>query len=137
MSNAPTKSPFFQRFAWVILLGVALATPVVFFGAGKAVSSNSNKVEDWLPAGFKETGELGWFRERFVGDQFVIVSWEGCRLGDRRPRDGLGDDPRIEQLALLLVPDGTEGSPTDSANELTDRTHTRYSEYFKSVMTAR
>ncbi|MBI2480449.1 MAG: MMPL family transporter, partial [Planctomycetia bacterium] len=137
MSNAPNKSPLFQRFAWVILLGVALATPVVFFGAGKAVSSNSNKVEDWLPAGFKETGELGWFRERFVGDQFVIVSWEGCQLGDRRPRDGSGDDPRIEQLALLLVPDGTEGSSTDSANELTDRTHTRYSEYFKSVMTAR
>lgn len=117
MSKTSRNQPFFQRFAWLILTGVALATPVVFFGAGKAVSSNSNKVEDWLPAGFKETGELGWFRERFVGDQFVIVSWEGCELGGRRQRDGVVDDPRIEQLALLLVPEGSVTSSTDSGME--------------------
>ncbi len=158
MSKTSRKQPFFQRFAWLILTGVALATPVVFFGAGKAVSSNSNKVEDWLPAGFKETGELGWFRERFVGDQFVIVSWEGCELGGRRQRDGVVDDPRIEQLALLLVPEGSvtsstesqgstgmnsglrmvpEGSEASSMDSGMERTSSRYSHYFKSVMTAR
>ena len=137
MSNAHSNSSFYKRFAWLILLGFALATPVVFFGAAKAVSSNSNKVEDWLPAGFKETSELGWFREHFVGDQFVIVSWEGCQLGDRRQRDGLVDDPRIEQLALMLVPNETNSSSADSGDEPTERRATRYSHYFKSVMTAR
>jgi hypothetical protein len=24
---------------------------------------------------------LRWFRQHFVGDQFVVVSWDGCRLG--------------------------------------------------------
>jgi len=137
MSERNKKGSFFRRFAWLILAGFALATPVVFFGAGKAVGSNSNKVEDWLPAGFKETGELGWFRERFVGDQFVIVSWDGCQLGDRRQRDGSRDDPRIEQLALMLVPEETGESSADSANEAMDRKVTPYGRYFKSVMTAR
>ncbi len=134
MSKTRSKSPFFQRYAWLILIGVALATPVVFFGAGKAVSSNSNKVEDWLPAGFKETSELGWFRERFMGDQFVIVSWEGCELGNRHQRDGAVDDPRIEQLATLLVPEEQGASSTDSDSV---RKTSQYSHYFKSVMTAR
>jgi hypothetical protein len=99
MSTPNGKRSLYKRFAWLILAGFALATPVIFFGAAKAVRSNSNKVEDWLPAGFKETGELGWFRERFVGDQFVLISWQGCQLGDPHQRDGSGDDPRIEQVA--------------------------------------
>ncbi|MCB9941814.1 MAG: MMPL family transporter [Planctomycetaceae bacterium] len=137
MTKTQQKRYFYQRFAWLILLGIALATPVVFFGAAKAVGSNSNKVEDWLPAGFKETGELGWFRERFVGDQFVLVSWEGCLLGDRRQHEGATDDPRIEQLASLLVPAETATTPSDAATESTTQDAGKYSRYFKSVMTAR
>ncbi len=137
MSKPNSKGSFYKRYAWTILAAVALATPVVFFGAAKAVRSNSNKVEDWLPAGFKETGELGWFRERFVGDQFVLISWQECRLGDRSQRDGSGDDPRIEQLALMLVPDATGTRAADTANQPTDFKETKYSHYFKSVVTAR
>ena len=137
MSKPKRKRFFYQRFAWVILLGFALATPVVFFGAAKAVSSNSNKVEDWLPAGFKETSELDWFRERFVGDQFVLISWEGCRLGDRQQRDGAVDDPRIERLARLLVPGETTAPSADPTHEAMNQADSRYSHYFKSVVTAR
>ncbi|MBW3597000.1 MAG: MMPL family transporter, partial [Planctomycetes bacterium] len=35
----------------------------------------------WLPEGFTETAELAWFREHFVGEQFVLVSWPGCTAG--------------------------------------------------------
>ena len=137
MNSSHSPKFFYQRFAWVILLGVALATPVVFFGAAKAVQSNSNKVEDWLPAGFRETSELGWFRERFVGDQFVLVSWDDCRLGDRTQRDGSGDDPRIEQLARMLVPNDAISSLDAAATDSTSATAPNYSLYFKSVVTAR
>lgn len=137
MSKPSSNGSFYKRYAWTILMAVALATPVVFFGAAKAVRSNSNKVEDWLPAGFRETSELGWFRERFVGDQFVLISWEECRLGDPSQHDGSGDDPRIEQLAMLLVPEGTGTSITDSAIRPTEVKATKYSQYFKSVVTAR
>ena len=48
MSKDSSNSSFYERFAWLILVGFALATPVVFFGAARAVGSNSNRVEDWL-----------------------------------------------------------------------------------------
>ncbi len=43
-----------------------------------AVQRMKNDVKDWLPSDFAETRELDWFRERFLGEQFVVVSWEGC-----------------------------------------------------------
>jgi len=58
MSELKSNGGFYKRFAWVILAGFALLTPVLFFGAGKAVSSNSNKVEDWLPAGSRKPASL-------------------------------------------------------------------------------
>ena len=44
--------------------------------------------------------ELRWFRKHFVADQFVVVSWPGCTLGDDPSLpDAKPDDPRIERLA--------------------------------------
>ena len=49
--------------------------------------------------------ELRWFRKHFVADQFVVVSWPGCTLGDDPSQpDAKPDDPRIERLAKYLVP---------------------------------
>ncbi|MEL7498649.1 MAG: MMPL family transporter [Planctomycetota bacterium] len=68
------------------------------------VQNKTNKVEDWLPPSYQETTELKWFRQYFRGDQFVIVSWEGCTLGgDPRRLGAEPDDPRIERLANFLV----------------------------------
>lgn len=123
-----TTRPFFARFAPWVLLGIALATPLIFVGAARAVKSNSNKVADWLPATFPETKQFVWFREHFVADQFVLISWEGCRLGgDPNDPTSEPDDPRIEQLAQILVPEeGTEPKHADQR-----------ANYFKSVTTAR
>jgi predicted RND superfamily exporter protein len=97
----------------LILLLTFIAVPVVFYCAGKAVVGNKNDVADWLPASYDETKQLGWFREHFVADQFIIISWDSCELGDKDQLEKK-DDPRIEKLrtALLNVthknPDGTE-----------------------------
>lgn len=123
------KPTFYSRWGIVILTITMLFVPFAFFGAGKAVQSNVNKVEDWLPKTFAETAELEWFRANFPTDQFVIVSWEGCRLGtDPSLPNAEPDDPRIAQLASILQP------PPD-AIETEDTRDARM--FVKSVMTGR
>ena len=95
---------FFARYALLILAGFALVTPFVLYGAFRAVRSNTNRVEDWLPKTYTETSELAWFRTHFVADQFIVISWDGCLLGDDPTiPGGKPDDPRIERLVSTLT----------------------------------
>ncbi len=64
-------------------------------GARKAIESNTNKAEDWLPPGYAESVDLRWFREHFIGEQFALVSWDGCTLGDTE---------KLEKLSRSLLP---------------------------------
>ncbi len=107
-----------------ILLLTFLITPFVFYGAFRAVTGSKNNVADWLPASYEETKQLGWFREHFVADQFIIISWEGCELGDKN-QETEQDDPRIAKLAEALK---------ESTLELADGTTI---DCFKDVTTAR
>lgn len=133
----PKRRTFFSRFAPLILVGVAVATPLLFYGAYRAVRSNTNKVVDWLPKTYVETGDLRWFREHFAGDQFVIVSWDGCRLGgDPRKEGAEPDDPRVEQLARMLAPSIAEDSAGAESDSVADVGETGL-HHFKSVTTGR
>jgi predicted RND superfamily exporter protein len=138
----------FERIAPAILLLTALAAPLILYGAFRAVQSNTNKVVDWLPASFQETADLAWYRERFAGDQFVIVSWEGAHLGgDPSDPNAPKDDPRIEKLAKLLVPEQDSHEPIVAEGEtftgVASVKHTdpeapgKKVRYFKNVVTAR
>jgi uncharacterized protein len=125
------RKSFFSRYSLIILMAFFFAVPLIFQGAHRAVRSNTNKVVDWLPKTFKETVELRWFRKHFTADQFVVVSWPGCKLGDDPTlTDAKPDDPRIKKLAEYLVPDN-DATPEERAN-WADRT-----KYFQSVTTAR
>ncbi len=93
------RPSFYERWAKWILLAVLFVAPMIFYGAAKAVQSNVNKLEDWLPQSFAETKELHWFRKNFPTDQFILISWAGCRLGEG---DAQTDDPRIGYLQSLL-----------------------------------
>lgn len=122
--------PFFARYARWILACFALATPLIIYSAFQTVRSNTNKVEDWLPATFAETHDLAWFRKLFVADQFVLISWEGCRLGGDPADPGAdSDDPRIERLAQMLVPTEIVEPQSEAVGS-----HPRY---FGSVTTGR
>lgn len=73
----------------VVALLAVLLVAAVPRGARKALETNTNKVEDWLPSSYTESQELAWFRQQFGSEAFVLVSWEGCTLG------------QTEQLRLL------------------------------------
>ncbi len=97
---------FFGRYAIPILILVGGLAPFIVYSAGRTVRSNSNRVQDWLPPSFVETGDLAYFRQHFLGDQFVLISWDGCKLGgDPADPNSEPDDPRIEKLVRALVPD--------------------------------
>ncbi|MHB8862256.1 MAG: efflux RND transporter permease subunit [Pirellulaceae bacterium] len=121
---------FFGRFAIPILILVGGLAPFIVYAAGRTVRSNSNRVQDWLPKSFVETGDLAYFREHFLSDQFVLISWEGCKLGGN-PADPNAepDDPRIEKLTRALTPESSagegEGAPASKVH------------YFKAVTTGR
>ena len=51
-----------------------------------ALQKTENNVKDWLPSDFRETEELAWFAKKFVSEQFIVATWEGCREGDQRLR---------------------------------------------------
>jgi predicted RND superfamily exporter protein len=122
------RKSFYAKYSLLILMAFFFAAPLLIQGAHRAIRSNTNKVVDWLPKSFKETQELRWFRQHFVADQFVVVSWPGCTLGDDPSLpDAKADDPRIERLASYLVPKG--GGPGGA-----DFGHVKY---FQAVTTAR
>lgn len=123
------RSWFAGASLW-ILLAFLIALPVIIYGAARAVRSNNNQVGDWLPVAFQETADLAWYREHFPGDQFVILSWEGCEIDESSPNGSDGEtvqaDARIDELARLLVSDSTVGGRIDAP---------AYSRFFTSVYT--
>lgn len=84
---------FYQRRYFHVLLVFIFMMPIVLAGTRRAILSNTNDVKAWLPEEYPETVDLHWFQEHFGGDEFVLVSWEGCTL----------DDPRLELLVRKLL----------------------------------
>lgn len=129
----PQKRSFYHRWGWAIIAVTVCLTPFAFYSAGRTVQSNVNKVEDWLPKNFVETTQLAWFRKHFACDQFIVISWDGCKLADPMV-PGDTDDPRIERVAQLLVPDSDAVAAEQGLAPEIDEARRRY---FKVVSTGR
>lgn len=86
LDRRPLGIPNYLVLALVAMLLVALVPR----GARKGLQSNTNRVEDWLPASYTESQELDWFRAQFGGEAFVLVSWDGCTLGNQEQLKLLG-----------------------------------------------
>ncbi len=115
---------FFLRWRFTILLAVVFLGPFILRGTRLALQSNRNDIRDWLPAHFPQTAEHRWFQEHFPYEQFVVCSWEGCKLSAE-------DDPRLELLARKLVP---EQSPAETAADAPGASSDE-PRYFKKVLT--
>jgi uncharacterized protein len=126
-NNPSSRKTFYDRWGWVILILSLACVPFAFYGAGKAVQSNVNKVEDWLPKTYVETDELSWFRKNFPTDQFILVSWEGCKLGED-PSQPDQDDPRIAKLVSLVSPVEVDADDIDAVEA---------KKYFKGAQSGR
>jgi len=101
------KPTFFARRALLVLMIVFFLVPFALRGARKALETMRNDVKDWLPADFAETAELDWFREQFLGEQFVVVSWEGCT--------GSQDDESFMTLVDKFFPETPPSQRTPEA----------------------
>ena len=108
-----SRSNFYQRYSVWIMAILLFLLPLVVVGAVKAKGNNRNDVKGWLPLEYPETQVYRFFRRNFAGEEFVLVSWEGCTMAD----------PRLEMLAKKLIP------PTHEALRI-DRPL-----YFKSAQT--
>ena len=91
---------FYQRHSVGILAVLVFLLPLVLVGAAKARSNNRNDVKGWLPLQYQETRDYRYFRQRFQGEEFILVSWDGCTMAD----------PRLELLARKLLPSPEEAS---------------------------
>ena len=97
------RTNFYQRSSVGIMAILVFLLPMVVVGAIKAKSNNRNDVKGWLPAEYQETQTYRFFRQNFQGEEFILVSWEGCTMAD----------PRLEILARKLLPPPEEASRID------------------------
>ena len=88
---------------------VFFLVPFGLRGAKYSMQQMENKISDWLPSDFEETKQLEWFGGHFLGEQFVVVTWEGCTEED--PSFQL----LVEKLKAEVAPTTTE---TEEAGEL-------------------
>ncbi|MBM3965484.1 MAG: hypothetical protein FJ308_10550 [Planctomycetes bacterium] len=85
------------------LVALLCAFPfLVYLASGIKIGSAS--AHAWLPEGREERTRYEQFLESFGSDQFLVASWDGCRL----------DDPRLVQFkSELLALDETRGKTID------------------------
>jgi predicted RND superfamily exporter protein len=100
------RNSFFSRHALLILIVIFFCVPFALRGARMSVQQMKNDVKDWLPKDFPETAEFDWFRRHFITDQFVVVSWDGCR--------GDAEDQRYQLFVAKLRP---ETAPSELAKQ--------------------
>jgi len=98
-----TSTNFYQRYSVGIMAILVFLLPLVVVGAIKAKGNNRNDVKGWLPLEYPETQVYRFFRRNFQGEEFVLISWDGCTMAD----------PRLELLARKLLPPPEEASRID------------------------
>ncbi|MFN9369098.1 MAG: efflux RND transporter permease subunit [Planctomycetia bacterium] len=84
----------YQRYSVGIMAVLVFLLPLVVVGAIRAKGNNRNDVKGWLPLEYPETQTYRFFRQNFAGEEFILVSWDGCTMAD----------PRLEILAKKLIP---------------------------------
>lgn len=106
---------------FLIAMVAAFLVALMPRGARKAIESNTNKAEDWLPKNYPESVDLRWFRDHFLGEQFALISWDGCTLGNAE---------KLNWLARKLSPTNQQVEEAGRDSELGIR-----SRWYKRVVT--
>lgn len=74
----------FHRLALPVLVVAAFLVPLAGLGVRQAIRSNANDVRDWVPSHYIESRDYDWFKRNFGNEDFIVVSWPGCTLGEER-----------------------------------------------------
>ncbi|MFO1062688.1 MAG: hypothetical protein U0892_02285 [Pirellulales bacterium] len=67
---------------WTMLAAFCLMPTSIYGVLHLPVGSAS--VHEWLPGGRPERDRYERFLSEFGNDQFLLVSWDGCRIDDER-----------------------------------------------------
>jgi uncharacterized protein len=102
------RKTFGRANYFLLFLAAAFLVALIPRGARRAVESNSNKAEDWLPKSYAESTDLMWFRDHFIGEQFALVSWDGCTLGNTEKLEQLSRKLLPSQNAIAHAPENTD-----------------------------
>ena len=103
------KAPFLGvTNALLVLMVVCFLVPFALRGSRTAMENMQNDVKNWLPSDYPETQELNWFGKHFMGEQFIVVTWEGCNESDESYQL-LIEKLRNEILVLPEIPPHLEG----------------------------
>lgn len=84
-----TSRSFYTAWGLRILMLAVFLLPIIGLGALQAVRSNTNDVREWLPKEYEETRDYDWFQEHFGNEEFVVITWDGCRYEDPHEKDRL------------------------------------------------
>lgn len=124
------KRSFYDRNAQRILLVSAFFVIPTFAGAFWALKKNKNDVAQWLPAQYEETTTFKWFRQHFAGEQFILLSWDGCTLD-------------ADELRLMVAKLDPSHHPTkvdadgDGAEEVVPPKDDPRAQYFRQAITGK
>src|SRR5262245_62021404 len=108
-----TKTSFFARKTWgqpnylLVAMACAFVLALVPRGASRALRDAATNVETWLPASTAEVQDLTWFRRHFRGEQFAMVSWDGCTLGKSEQLELLAKKLLADAPATVDGPNGS------------------------------
>ena len=78
---------FLSTWSFPIICFAAIFLSPIIMGAVSSLKVHSNDVKQWLPKNFEASKDYDWFIDRFGVDEMIVVSWEGCKLGDERVRE--------------------------------------------------
>jgi uncharacterized protein len=70
--------------ALAILLVVFFLLPFALRGGRMSLQKTENNVKEWLPSDFRETSELQWFSNYFIGERFILATWPTASEDDQR-----------------------------------------------------
>lgn len=68
--------------------------PFAVIGSLNAKKANKNDVKNWIPSQYQETQIYRGFRDLFTGEEFLLLSWDGCNMRY----------PKLDALAMKLLP---------------------------------
>src|SRR4029079_5654772 len=78
------KPSFYARYSLLIAAITLFLLPFAVVGALNAKKANKNDVKNWIPEEYPETQTYRAFRKQFQGEEFILISWDGCTRADHR-----------------------------------------------------
>ncbi len=91
---------FLDRWSRRVVIVMMLLLPLIAYRAAY-LPVGSAGVHEWLPDGRAERESYEHFLKQFGSDQFLLVSWEGCKASD----------PRLPALVSALQEEDTSHPP--------------------------